>query len=84
MLVNKPPKKLGSWAPVDSLSKSTQEHAAAIAHLKDGGLEGEHILWTWVECRVIPLRAREAPMYTYSGREDPMRVSDIELGPVEV
>lgn len=69
--VNEPPKRMGSWQPVDKPTESTQKLIGAVARLKDHGLKGEHIIRTWLEQRVLPLVARATPMYAYMGREDP-------------
>lgn len=52
----------------------------ATAHLKKNGLTGGHIVRTWVEHCIWPLQARALPVYTYTGPEDPARVSREELG----
>lgn len=73
-----------SWAPVNGLSKISQELVDATTGLKDGGVEEEHIVGTWVERCVLPVVAREAPMYAYTGTKDPTWVFADEFGLDEV
>lgn len=82
--VNEPPRKLHSWAPLNLLSPNTRALADATARLMTAGLNGEHILRTWVAPRILPLRARETLMYEYTGPEHPSRVANNKLGPVEI
>lgn len=82
--VNEPPKKLRSWAPLNCLSPNDWAVADATAHLKASELKGGHILKTWVERCILPLQARPAPMYEYTGLEDLTRVSKDELGLEEI
>lgn len=79
IFVNEPLKRLGSWALEERPSGNTQELVDAIAHPKDRGLLGEHILGTWVDRRMLPLAARASLLYAYTRREDPMWVSAEEL-----
>ena len=78
------PQCLNSWESLDDLSRDTKLLVAASAQLKENGLKGIHIMQTWVECRVLPLQAREELMCNNQGPFDPSRVSTIELGEEEV
>jgi hypothetical protein len=57
---------------------------AELKRLKDAGLTGVRVLWTFFERRIQPLKARAHPMYRYAGVSDPTRSSRDELTPVEV
>ncbi|OEL21486.1 hypothetical protein BAE44_0017495 [Dichanthelium oligosanthes] len=52
--------------------------------LKDAGLTGVKVLWTFFERRVQPLVARVHPLFRYTGTDDPTRTSRGVLGPGEV
>lgn len=78
--MNKPPQKLQSWALLTKLSSEAQVLADTPARLKKNGLMRGHIMKAWVEHRVWPLQARALPLYKYTGPEDPVRVSQEELG----
>ncbi|OEL19271.1 hypothetical protein BAE44_0019712 [Dichanthelium oligosanthes] len=52
--------------------------------LKEAGLTGVKVLWTFFERRVQPLKARARPLYRYTGIDDPTRASPEVLAPLEV
>ncbi|OEL36635.1 hypothetical protein BAE44_0002346 [Dichanthelium oligosanthes] len=52
--------------------------------LKDAGLTGVRVLWTFFERRVQPLVARAHPLFRYTGAGDSTRTSWEPLTPVEV
>ena len=52
--------------------------------LKAEGLMGEAILHTFLARRILPIRARDHTMWLYSGPDDPMQESPLELLEVEL
>ncbi|OEL27231.1 hypothetical protein BAE44_0011750 [Dichanthelium oligosanthes] len=52
--------------------------------LKDAGLTGVKVLWTFFERRVQPLAARAHPLFWYTGAGDSTRTSQEALTPAEV
>ncbi|OEL23984.1 hypothetical protein BAE44_0014998 [Dichanthelium oligosanthes] len=52
--------------------------------LKDAGLTGVKVLWTFFERRVQPLMARVHPLFRYTGAGDPMRMSPEVLTSAEM
>ncbi|OEL23053.1 hypothetical protein BAE44_0015928 [Dichanthelium oligosanthes] len=57
---------------------------ALLGQLKDAGLTGVKVLWTFFERRVQPLAARVRPLLRYTSAGDPMRTSPELLTPGEV
>jgi hypothetical protein len=57
---------------------------AELERLKQAGLTGVKVLWTFFERRVQPLKARAHPMFRYTGVGDPTRSSQDLLTPLEV
>jgi hypothetical protein len=55
-----------------------------IGELKEAGLTGAGLCWTFFERRVQPLKVRPHFMWFYSDRTDPMRESHEELSTTEV
>ncbi|OEL13336.1 hypothetical protein BAE44_0025645 [Dichanthelium oligosanthes] len=55
-----------------------------LRELKDAGLTGVKVLWTFFERRLQPLMARARPLFRYAGADDLMRTSPESLMPVEV
>ncbi|OEL13894.1 hypothetical protein BAE44_0025087 [Dichanthelium oligosanthes] len=48
---------------------------ALLKPLKDAGLTGVKVLWTFFERRVQPLTARAHPLFRYTGAGDSTRTS---------
>ncbi|OEL29337.1 hypothetical protein BAE44_0009646 [Dichanthelium oligosanthes] len=57
---------------------------ALLRPLKDAGLTGVKVLWTFFERRVQPLAARVHPLFRYTGAGDLTRTSLEALPPAEV
>jgi hypothetical protein len=55
-----------------------------LKELKVAGLTGVKVLWTFFERRVQPLKAREHPLYRYTGDDDPTRMKPERLTPLEI
>ncbi|OEL17502.1 hypothetical protein BAE44_0021479 [Dichanthelium oligosanthes] len=55
-----------------------------LRQLKDAGLTGVKVLWTFFERRVQPLAARARPLFRYTGAGDLIRTSPEPLTPGEV
>jgi hypothetical protein len=47
-------------------------------------LSGVQLIWTFIEHRVQPLAARVHPMWEYTDRRDPTRISSDELREPEI
>lgn len=47
--------------------------------LQNRGLTGNDLATAWVSRRIQPLQARERPMWTYTGEDDPVRVNPGEV-----
>ncbi|OEL18626.1 hypothetical protein BAE44_0020355 [Dichanthelium oligosanthes] len=57
---------------------------ALLKPLKDAGLTGVKVRWTFFERRVQPLAARAHPLFRYTSADDPTRASQGVLAPGEV
>ncbi|OEL34627.1 hypothetical protein BAE44_0004354 [Dichanthelium oligosanthes] len=57
---------------------------APLRLLKDAGLTGVKVLWTFFERRVQPLAARAHTLFRYTGTGDSTRTSQEALSPAEV
>jgi len=47
----------------------------AIAHLKNKGVTGDHVVFLFVSRRVQHLQLRKHPAFRYEGTQDPTRMS---------
>src|SRR5579859_4987164 len=73
------------WATGKDEKKAwTRPMLVLLRELKDAGLTGVKVLWTFFERRVQPLAARARPLFRYTGADDSMRTSPKPLTPREV
>jgi len=56
----------------------------AIAHLKNKGVTGDHVVFSFVSRRVQPLQLRKHPAFRYEGTQDPTRMSPEPIAQSEV
>jgi hypothetical protein len=73
------------WGPdEDERTRWSGPMRGLLRELKDAGLTGVRVMWTFFERRVQPLRARAHPLFRYTGVGDPTRMLPEELSPLEV
>ncbi|OEL32584.1 hypothetical protein BAE44_0006397 [Dichanthelium oligosanthes] len=73
------------WATgVDEKKAWVQTMVELVRQLKEAGLTGVRVLWTFFERRVQPLAARARPLFRYTGDDDSTRTSREPLTPEEV
>jgi hypothetical protein len=74
-------KKLASWDALPS-DAEVQQVLPLLSHIQDlkggkgGALSGIQLMAFFVQCRVQPLQHRLTNLWSYSGLEDPTRVSE--------
>ena len=56
----------------------------AIAKLKNKGITGDHVVFSFVSRRIQPLQRRKHPAFRYEGTKDPTRLSPETMSHSEV
>ena len=56
----------------------------AIAHLKNKGVTGDHVVFSFVSRRIQPIQCRKHPAFRYEGTKDPTRLSPEAMAHSEV
>ena len=73
-----------SWLSNGPGGKQVDCILKAIAHLKNKGVTGDHVVFSFVRRRVQPLQLRKHPAFRYVGTQDPTRMSPEPMAQFEV
>ena len=63
-----------SWSSKGPGGEQVDLILKAIAHLKNKGITGDHVVFSFVSRRVQPLQHRKHPVFRYEGTQDPTRM----------
>jgi len=64
-----------SWSSFGPGGEEVNCFLRAIAHLKNKGVTGDHVVYSFVSRRVQPLQHQKHPVFRYEGIQDPTRMS---------
>ena len=79
-----PPQIQESWSSNGPGSEQVDCIMKAIAHLKNKGVTGDHVVFSFVSRRVQPLQLRKHPAFRYEGTQGPTRMSPEPMAQSEV
>ena len=79
-----PPQIQESWSSNGPGSEQVDCIMKAIAHLKNKGVTGDHVVFSFVSHWIQPLQHRKHPAFIYEGTKDPTRLSPKAMAHSEV
>ena len=73
-----------SWSSKGPGGKQVESILRVIATVKNKGVTGDHVVFSFISRRVQPLQLRKLPTFRYEGIQDPTRMSPEPMSQSEV